>query len=76
MPNCCTHTKQDSYCLRKRDKKRFNLPRRFSRKACKKPRGFTMRSSCAPYKGCSSYTRNKRQKKTTEKKEMNLYLIR
>lgn len=37
---------------RRKDKKIFKLPRRFTRKKCKKARGFTMRSSCAPYKYC------------------------
>jgi hypothetical protein len=32
--------------------KEFVLPRRFSRKACTNPRGFTMKSSCAPFINC------------------------
>ena len=51
--DCCKHNSKDNECLRK-DGKLFNLPRRFSRESCKNPRGFTMRSSCAPYKGCKS----------------------
>lgn len=51
MKNCCKHRKRDKSCKRK-DGKIFKLPRRFTRKACRKPRGFTMRSSCAPYKYC------------------------
>ncbi len=50
---CCKHTQKDKVCIRK-DGKQFSLPRKFSRKKCKNPRGFTMRSSCAPYKGCKS----------------------
>ena len=39
--------------MRKSDKKIFSLPRRFTRKRCKKgAKGFTMKASCAPYKGC------------------------
>lgn len=51
--SCCKHTQKDKVCIRK-DGKQFSLPRRFSKKKCKNPRGFTMRSSCAPYKGCKS----------------------
>lgn len=41
-------------CRRKLDGKVFDLPRRFTRKQCKNIRGFTMRSSCSPYIGCST----------------------
>jgi len=52
--SCCSVRKSAKVCRRKTDNKKFRLPRRFSRKTClsKKNRGFTMRSSCAPYKGC------------------------
>lgn len=52
--SCCSVRKSAKVCRRKTDNKKFRLPRRFSRKTClaKKPRGFTMRSSCSPYKGC------------------------
>ena len=48
--SCCSVRKSAKVCRRKTDNKKFRLPRRFSRKTClaKKPRGFTMRSSCAP----------------------------
>ena len=52
MKDCCKHSKKDKTCKRKSDKKTFKLPRRFSKKKCKNPKGFTMRSSCAPYKDC------------------------
>lgn len=53
MKDCCKHSKKDKKCIRKSDKKTFKLPRRFSKKRCKKSiRGFTMKSSCAPYKDC------------------------
>ena len=53
MKDCCSSTKSDKECIRKKDKKTFKLPRRFSKERCKKGiKGFTMRSSCAPYKGC------------------------
>lgn len=54
--SCCKiNDKNESehlQCERKSDHKIFDLPRRFKRKSCKKIRGFTMESSCAPYKSC------------------------
>lgn len=51
--DCCKHKKSAKKCMRKSDKKIFSLPRRFTRKRCKKgAKGFTMKASCAPYKGC------------------------
>ena len=50
--SCCRHKKTDKKCRRLSDNKIFNLPRKFSKKKCKNPKGFTMRSSCAPYKNC------------------------
>ncbi len=52
MKNCCNHKANDKICIRKSDKKTFKMPREFSRKKCRKPRGFTMKASCAPYKDC------------------------
>ena len=53
MTNCCHTTKKDKVCSRKSDDKTFKLPRKFSKKKCSnKIVGFTMRSSCAPYKDC------------------------
>ena len=51
--NCCVVGTRKKKCLRK-DGKVFNLPRRFTRKKCltMKVRGFSMKSSCAPYKYC------------------------
>ena len=53
--SCCkiTVNNESKYtqCKRK-DGKQFKLPRRFNRKKCKEQRGFTMRSSCAPYSYC------------------------
>ena len=53
MNNCCNN-KNTKKCIRISDKKVFNLPRKFSKKRCLKGpiKGFTMRSSCAPYKDC------------------------
>ena len=52
---CCKSTEKDKKCVRKSDKKEFDLEkRRFSKKTCltKPIKGFTMKSSCAPYKDC------------------------
>ena len=51
--NCCKHTTKSKKCKRLSDNKFFSLPRRFTKKQCQKGvKGFTMRSSCAPYKDC------------------------
>jgi superoxide dismutase, Cu-Zn family len=57
MISCCEH-KNEKSCLRTLDKKMFKLPRKFSKKDCltKKIKGFSMKSSCAPYKNCKNYT--------------------
>lgn len=53
MRSCCRHSKTAKRCRRK-DKKVFSLPRRFTRKRCIRGdvNGYTMRSSCAPYIYC------------------------
>lgn len=52
MRDCCKSNKKNKVCRRK-DGKTFKLPRRFTKLRCKKKiKGFTMRSSCAPYKYC------------------------
>ena len=58
MKSCCKTTKKTKKCIRKKDKKIFKLPRIFTKKQCtqKKIKGFTMRSSCAPYKYCKKKT--------------------
>lgn len=63
--NCCNHTPKHKKCIRK-DKKTFKLPRKFDKKQCltQKIRGFTMRSSCAPYKYCKQ--KGGRKKKTVK----------
>ena len=53
MKTCCQSTTKDKQCVRKSDGKQFKLPRRFTKKRCKQGvKGFTMRSSCAPYNDC------------------------
>lgn len=81
--SCCSVRKSAKVCRRKTDNKKFRLPRRFSRKTClaKKPRGFTMRSSCAPYKGCKktrkggtkTKKRKREEKDPTEEEIFHLY---
>ena len=63
MVNCCNHTKKDKKCIRSSDKKSFKLPRKFSRRKCKNPKGFTMRASCAPYKDCKRSSKKSRKQK-------------
>ena len=60
IKNCCTVNRKMKKCLRK-DGKLFSLPRRFSKKKCKKGpiKGFTMKASCAPYKFCKKTTGGK-----------------
>ncbi len=52
IPSCCSHNKTAKICKTK--KRTFKLPRRFSRKKCltQPIKGFSMRSSCSPYKQC------------------------
>ena len=54
MIDCCIHKSTDKQCKRKSDKKVFTLPRKFPRIRCitENIRGFSMKSSCAPYKDC------------------------
>ena len=72
MKNCCNHTSTDTQCKRQSDGKVFDLPRKYSRKRCRNPKGFTMRSSCAPYKDCyknKKKKKNKTRKQKTQKKQ-------
>ena len=64
MISCCRSTQKHKKCKRK-DNKIFSLPRRFTKKKCltQKIKGFTMRSSCAPYKFCKKTKKTKKQKK-------------
>ena len=52
--DCCKSSNKDKICRRVKDNKVFKLPRRFSKKDCKskKIKGFSMKSSCSPYKYC------------------------
>ena len=72
--NCCKSTRKNKKCTRK-DGKHFSLQRRFTKKKCIKGpvKGFTMRSSCAPYKFCKQKGGRKRRGKTRKKKKQFLY---
>jgi len=75
MKDCCNHKVKDTACIRKSDKKVFNLPRKFSRKKCKKAKGFTMRASCAPYKDCfKNKTKKQKGGKHSSKKTKKRFL--
>ena len=65
MIGCCKCNSSSKKCVRKEDNKVFNLPRRFSRKKCltSKPKGFTMKASCAPYKNCKKTYKGGKKKK-------------
>ena len=67
--NCCVKTKTNAKtCIRKKDGRIFLLPRKFSRKQCmKKIKGFTMRSSCAPYRDCKKTRKNRKQQRKSKK---------
>jgi Cu-Zn family superoxide dismutase len=54
MKNCCKHSSRSKKCIRDKDKKVFNLPRKFTKKICltKPIKGFSKKSSCAPYLHC------------------------
>ena len=67
--NCCFVGTRKKKCIRQ-DGKVFGLPRRFTRKKCltMKVRGFSMKSSCAPYKYCKRI--RKRMRKRTRKRRI------
>ena len=79
MKDCCKSGKKDKKCYRKSDKKTFKLPRKFSKKSCKNIRGFTMRSSCVPYKDCDKTGGGKSKKQflfnpNNPKKSFDVYI--
>ena len=61
MKSCCNISKKskNKKCLRN-DGKVFNLPRKFSKNKClsSKNKGFSMKSSCAPFKNCKQFLFN------------------
>ena len=81
MKTCCAKTsKKTKQCIRE-DGKVFELPRRFTRSRCIKGPvcGFTMRSSCAPYKFCKAKTRQTgggtRKKQNKKKKTSKMQFL-
>ena len=72
IQSCCAPSLYSRLCMRKKDNKIFTLPRRFSKDKCMKTRkkGFTMRSSCSPYRDCKRNLKYK-IKKNTKKKTKN-----
>ena len=55
LKDCCNVSTRHTKCIRKKDNKIFNLKnRRFTKKQCMTQpiRGFSMKSSCAPYLNC------------------------
>ena len=73
--NCCNHTNKKKKCKRN-DGKLFDLPRRFTKKKClsKKIRGFTMRSSCAPYIMCKKTKKQFLFNPNNPKKSFDVYI--
>lgn len=67
LRSCCRSTKKQTHCVRK-DGNRFRLPRKFSKKQCKRPKGYSMRSSCAPYKFCKKRQNSRIKNKAKSKK--------
>jgi len=65
MKSCCLNNNKTSKCQRPGDGKVFGLPRRFTRRQCLKGpiRGFSMRSSCAPYNYCRKSRKGGKQAK-------------
>ena len=54
VKSCCKAGPKNKKCVRRSNKKVFNLPRKFAKLMCLLGpiKGFTMRSSCAPFKNC------------------------
>ena len=71
MIDCCKVSSKNKKCVRQ-DGKVFTFPRRFSKKQClNQPiRGFTMRSSCAPFLKCKSSSKKKIKKGGSRREKM------
>ena len=70
MKYCCDIENEEisKKCIRKSDNKVFKLPRRFSKKKFQGGiHGFTMKSSCAPWKDCIKGGSRKKYAKTFPK---------
>jgi hypothetical protein len=63
MKSCCQNNvdKKFKRCTRKKDNKIFKLPRKLTQKRCLAGvKGFSAKSSCAPYKYCKKTRRKKK----------------
>ena len=70
MINCCQIKNTNKKCVRD-DGKVFSFPRRFSKKKClsQPVRGYSMKSSCAPFVNCKKIKQKKENKKHKLKKK-------
>lgn len=69
LKNCCQSNKKTKICIRE-DGKEFTFPRRFSKEQCLKQhiRGYSMKSSCAPFINCPKKSKNKSYKSNKKRK--------
>ena len=61
--NCCNYPEDlKGNCIREIDNKKFPMPRKYSKKYClsNKKKGYTQKSSCAPFKGCKKIKKNEK----------------
>ena len=70
IKKCCQATSKTRRCQRE-DGKIFTFPRRFSKETClsQPVKGFTMRSSCAPFVNCKKQKGKMKSKKNTSKRK-------
>lgn len=70
IKKCCQANRKTRRCQRE-DGKIFTFPRRFSKDTClsQPVKGFTMRSSCAPFVNCKKQTGKMKSKKNTSKRK-------
>ena len=61
MISCCHKSLKYKKKCQRSDKKIFKLPRKFTKKQCRHIKGFSMRSSCAPYKYCNKSRKTQKQ---------------
>jgi hypothetical protein len=71
MKSCCSTLSKKSRKCKRKDGKIYDLPRRFEKSQCitRKIKGFSMRSSCAPYKYCKKTYKKRKQKRKKAKRE-------
>ena len=78
---CCSIKTNNTIKCKRKDNKVFSLPRKYSKKRCltKKIKGFSMRSSCAPYIYCNKMRGGKTKKQflynpNNTKKSFDVYI--